>query len=129
MFFIKKTELLIFLQIEISAIWLTSEGLESIQESRTRLGSCWDVSAATAPLPRLSRASYALTGGRGSRQIDLGDARQLAGKEANVTAYIDNRTEEARTVFISRRSPITLEELGIKTKPDRERRSRRRSKK
>ena len=62
-------------------------------------------------------------------QIDLGDARQLAGTEAHVTAYIDNRTEEARSVFISRRSPITLEELGIKKKQDRKRRSRRRSKK
>ena len=46
-FLIKKTELFFFLQIEISVIWLASECWESIQESRTRLGSCWDVSAAT----------------------------------------------------------------------------------
>ena len=41
-----------FLQIEISVIWLACECWESTQGSRTRLGSYWDVSAATAPLPR-----------------------------------------------------------------------------
>ena len=52
---------------------MVSECWESIQEARTRLGSCWDVSSATAPLPsRIRSVTHSLAVG-GSRQLDLED--------------------------------------------------------